>query len=97
MLKNQLSTILGLVFASVAVVSFAALPPKYLRIKDFKLCLATQQIKTYRTWCMPSEKPDSCPATSWEQLKAFTGSDKVPDCASPPRLATPKPEDKPNP
>lgn len=89
MLKNPLLTIVGLMFASVAISSSAALPPKYLGIKDFKQCLATQETNTYRSWCMPAEKQGSCPSTSWEQLKALTGIDKVPDCPSEPTVATP--------
>ncbi|SFM93714.1 hypothetical protein SAMN05660284_00026 [Formivibrio citricus] len=78
MLKNLLPALI--VFAAVTASSSAALPPKYLGIKDFKLCLATQEINTYRAWCMPAGKPESCPAASWEQLKALTGTDKLPDC-----------------
>lgn len=86
MLKNSL---IALLLACVTLASSAALPPKYLGIKDFKQCLAVQQISSYRAWCMPSEKPLSCPATSWDELKALTGNDRVPDC---PPAATLPPE-----
>jgi len=58
----------------------SALPPKYLSVVQFKDCLATQQISSYRAWCMPSEKPAQCPATSWSQLQALQGTDRVPAC-----------------
>lgn len=58
----------------------SALPPKYLSVPQFKDCLATQQISTYRAWCMPSAKPAQCPATSWEQLNALQGQDQMPAC-----------------
>jgi hypothetical protein len=95
MLKKSLPALLGLMFAAVTSHSSAALPPKYLGIKDFKLCLATQEIKTYSAWCMPAEKPASCPTTSWEQLKALGGSDKLPDCTSNPNVSAPSPAEKP--
>ena len=77
MSKHQLS---GLLLAAIASASIAALPPKYLAIKDFKQCLAVQQFSTYRAWCMPAAQPESCPATSWAELNALTGSDRVPAC-----------------
>jgi hypothetical protein len=58
----------------------SALPPKYLSVPQFKDCLATQQINTYRAWCMPSAKPAQCPATSWAQLNALQGKDQIPAC-----------------
>ncbi len=94
MLKNSLLAFT--VFTAIAANSSAALPPKYLGITDFKLCLATQEINTYRAWCMPAGKPEHCPATSWAQLKALTGTDKLPDCPANPNLSTPTPADKPS-
>jgi hypothetical protein len=58
----------------------STLPPKYLSIMQFKDCLATQQVSSYRSWCMPGEKPTQCPATSWAQLQALQGSDQMPAC-----------------
>ena len=77
MLKN---TLIAWLLAIVALNSAAALPPKYLGIKDFKRCLATQQIDSYRAWCIPAEKPGICPATSWDQLKALSGKDRLAEC-----------------
>jgi hypothetical protein len=95
MLKKSLPALLGLMFAAVTINSSAVLPPKYLGIKDFKLCLATQEINTYSAWCMPAEKPANCPTASWEQLKALSGSDKLPDCASGPNVTPASPAEKP--
>jgi len=94
MAKNSLPRFVGLLLASVTLGSAAALPPKYLGIKDFKLCLATQEISSYRAWCMPSEKPENCPATSWKELKALTGTDKLPDCPANSGLSGPLPTAK---
>ena len=91
MSKNPL---IGLLLAAVASISFAALPPKYLGIKDFKLCLATQQSNGYRAWCLPAQQPERCPAASWQELKALTGSDRVPDCPVQSTETTPPPVNK---
>lgn len=74
---------MGLLLSSIAIESSAVLPPKYLEIESFKLCLGTQEINTARFLCMPSGKPDACPETSWEQLKALSGKDTIPDCPAP--------------
>ena len=92
MSKHQLS---GLLLAAIATTSVAALPPKYLAVKDFKQCLAVQKFSTYRAWCMPAGQPASCPATSWAELNALTGSDRVPDCPTP-TTATAPPSAKPS-
>lgn len=81
-------------FAAVAINSSAAFPPKYLGIKDFKQCLATQKFDTYEAWCMPAKKLEGCPATSWKQLKALTGEDKLPKCPSDSNLVSPSPAAK---
>ncbi len=86
----SLSTFMGLMFATVAINSFAAPPPTYLQIKEFKKCLETQKIDTWEGWCIPAEKPESCPEESWEQLKALTGKEKLPDCPSKENLVTPQ-------
>ena len=77
MSKYQLS---GLLLAAIASTSIAALPPKYLAVKDFKQCLAVQESGTYHAWCLPPAKPQNCPTASWDELKALTGNDRVPDC-----------------
>ncbi len=60
----------------------AALSPKYLGVKDFKQCLATQPIDTYRVWCMPEQKPEACPAASWKELQALDGRDRIINCTA---------------
>ncbi|MFC7421757.1 hypothetical protein ACFQNF_18010 [Iodobacter arcticus] len=60
--------------------SFAALPPKYLEIKDFKKCLQEKEIDSYRIVCMPKKKLAACPRASWKQLNALTENDKIPAC-----------------
>lgn len=94
MLKTTFSILSGMLFACVATGSTAALPPKYLGIEDFKLCLGTQDNTTYRSWCIPAEKPASCPAASWEQLRALAGADKLPDCPAGSSAAHPLSVDK---
>ena len=88
--------LLGLLLAAIASASAAALPPKYLAIKDFKQCLAVQEFATYRAWCLPAAKPESCPAASWAELTALTGSDRIPDCPATTKPATPPTQAKPS-
>jgi len=83
MTRKILPIFMGLLLSSIAIESSAVLPPKYLEIESFKLCLGTQEINTARFLCMPSGKPDACPETSWEQLKALSGKDTIPDCPAP--------------
>ena len=71
-----------LVLSFAAGYSFAALPPKYLEVADFKQCLQGQEMGTYSAWCLPAEKLQACPVESWEKLQALTGTDKLPDCPS---------------
>jgi hypothetical protein len=70
-----------LLLTSIAISSHAALPPKYLQIKGFEQCLSTHQVDTYTAWCMPAKKMKNCPQTSWNQLTALSGNDKLADCA----------------
>jgi hypothetical protein len=81
MMKPSLAKFTVLLLASVAISSHAALPPKFLQIKGFEQCLGTHQIDTYTAWCMPAKKMKNCPQTSWNQLKALSGNDKIADCA----------------
>lgn len=80
MSKATFYALMGLLFACTAMGSSAALPPKCLGVEDFKQCLRTQESTTYRSWCMPAEKLESCPAATWKLLMAFSGIDKVPEC-----------------
>ncbi len=80
MIKKLLVLFLGVVVAFIAFSSFAAKPPEYLDIKDFKKCLATQKYDTWDGWCMPAKKPDECPEASWQKLLALTIQEKLPVC-----------------
>jgi hypothetical protein len=80
MLKYSLSIFMGLMLVAAASNSYSVPPPEYLKIKDFKKCLDTQNFGTWKGWCMPAEKPESCPAESWEQLKALTEKEKLHNC-----------------
>ena len=82
MFKNLPTVLIGLLLATTTSHSSAALPPKYLGIKDFKQCLATQPIDTYRVWCMPEQKPEACPAASWKELQALDGRDRIINCTA---------------
>lgn len=67
---------------AVAPASEAALPPKYLSVEAFEVCLAEQPTGSYRAWCRPARKPEACPSPSWRQLRALKGRDAVPACAA---------------
>ena len=82
MFKNLPTVLIGLLLATTTSHSSAALPPKYLGVKDFKQCLATQPIDTYRVWCMPEQKPEACPAASWMELQALDGRDRIINCTA---------------
>jgi hypothetical protein len=78
--RKSLPIFMGLLLSIVAIESSAVPAPKYLGIESFKLCLGTQEINAASFLCMQSGKPDACPETSWEQLKALSGKDAIPDC-----------------
>jgi hypothetical protein len=80
-----------LLLAGVASASHAALPPKYLQVKNFTQCLGKHQVDAYVGWCMPAKKSESCPAASWKQLKALAGKDKLPNCPGNPNMVAPRP------
>ncbi|MBF0301222.1 MAG: hypothetical protein HQK51_21110 [Oligoflexia bacterium] len=60
--------------------ALSVLPPKYLSVKNFQECLASKDMGTWISWCMPITKPALCPQESWQQLSSFTGEDKLPSC-----------------
>lgn len=66
--------------ASQSDLTASTLPPKYLELDQFQSCLSSKQVGTSRQWCMPTSKPDNCPAQSWDQLNQLQGNDRVPDC-----------------
>lgn len=65
--------------------------PRYLQVPGFKQCLASQQINTYRTWCLPADRPQACPQDSWDALSRLSGVDKMPACEAPVRPAASPP------
>lgn len=70
------------VLASHAGASFAVTPPKYLSVRDFRQCLASEPHDSYRTWCLPAQQPQQCSDDSWQQLQALQGDDRVAACAA---------------
>lgn len=76
--------LLGLSALSCAVHAQAQLTgmsaPRYLMVPDFRQCLASQQVLSYRSWCLPANKPDACPQASWEALSGLGGRDALPAC-----------------
>lgn len=84
-MRNYTKKLLFLVICSLLLMGVvvnvcAVLPPKYLAIKDFKQCLGSKDMGTWSAWCLPSKKPDACPADSWKQLTQLTGKERVPNC-----------------
>lgn len=53
------------------------LPPKYLTVPNFKQCLDTTKTGSATFWCIPNEKPEECPDSSWTELDEI-GS--IPKC-----------------
>lgn len=73
-----------LVLALLLASKSQAVPtPKYLAIEHFEKCLATQEHKGYRSWCMPARPSAACPAASWRQLTNLEKHEKLPDCQAP--------------
>lgn len=60
--------------------SAAALPPKYLQVKEFDQCLQTEQVGTHQQWCLPLARPDACRTESWEQLQKLQFEERMPVC-----------------
>ena len=45
-----------------------ALPPPYLGVPNFKQCLDTYSLDSSTHWCIPSNRPENCPESSWDDL-----------------------------
>lgn len=82
-MKKLLSQFAAILLTSVALASHAALPPAYLQVKNFELCLAKHQVDTYVAWCMPAKKSASCPSASWKQLQALSAKNQLSNCPEP--------------
>jgi len=69
------------VLAALAVyVTDAAPKPKYLNVPNFTLCLAVKERDSWSEWCLPTVRPEKCPAPSWQALTDGDPTDAVPDC-----------------
>ena len=82
MFTHKTAMCITVLLTATAFHASAALPPKYLGVKDFKQCLATQPIDTYRVWCMPEQQPENCPTASWQELKVLDGRDRIINCSA---------------
>jgi hypothetical protein len=51
---------------------FAVLPPKYLTVPAFDKCLKEKKVDSHTAWCLPKNKPVTCPKESWAKLSADT-------------------------
>ena len=45
-----------------------ALPPPYLGVPNFKQCLETYNLDSSTHWCIPANRPENCPESSWSDL-----------------------------
>ena len=43
--------------------------PDYLSVPKFEKCLGKEAVQNAILWCLPKEKPKSCPIKSWEKLQ----------------------------
>ena len=46
----------------------AGVPAPNFSIPQFLDCVESKNMGGWSEWCKPADKPDDCPATSWEQL-----------------------------
>ena len=75
-----LFTVLSLPLFSQDDETTSVLPPKYLSIPNFQLCLGEKDMGTWTSYCMLKTKPAKCPKTSWRQLNELKGNDRLIDC-----------------
>ena len=43
-------------------------PPAYLSVNQWKDCVDSKDMGGWNAWCKPVDKPENCPADSWDQL-----------------------------
>ncbi|MBK2026187.1 hypothetical protein AB9G23_09595 [Francisella philomiragia] len=43
--------------------------PDYLSIPKYEKCLGKEAVQDSILWCLPKEKPKSCPTKSWKKLQ----------------------------
>lgn len=48
--------------------------PKYVQIKGFEKCLGTKSMGSWKSWCLPKNKPSQCANSAWQELKNTTNS-----------------------
>lgn len=48
-------------------------------------CILDGNFIKYHSPCVPSKKPKDCSKKSWEKLKSWNSSDKLPKCPPPPK------------
>ena len=51
-------------------------PPEYLNVPGWKDCLGEKQLESHSVVCLPSEKPENCLQSSWDELKRIWTSEK---------------------
>ena len=60
------------IFVFIIVLTFGlgqgALPPPYLGVPNFKQCLGTYSLDSSTHWCIPANRPENCPESSWSDL-----------------------------
>jgi hypothetical protein len=44
------------------------LPPAYLSVDGFKQCMATKNMGSWTSYCIPAHKPSGCQLSSWNEL-----------------------------
>ncbi len=54
------------------------LPPEYLSVDGYQICLQTKDNGSWQSWCMPKEKPAGCSDDSWAKLSQMKD---IPSCA----------------
>ena len=58
-----------------------ALPPPYLGVPNFKQCLGTYSMDSSTHWCIPPNRPENCPESSWDDLTTMS-FEELPDWTS---------------
>ena len=51
-------------------------PPEYLNVPGWKDCLGEKNLESHSVVCLPSEKPENCLQSSWDELKRIWTSEK---------------------
>lgn len=69
MKKYYLFLLFILINTAFAVVPTRLLPPKYLSVSEWKACVSTKKTGSAYFVCLPKNKPNTCPVSSWEALQ----------------------------